>query len=100
LKQLHVVNSVLNESYITSCCQGQSCYESHQVRDQKAYLYYDVDQGMMVQAVDARQHKRPPQQDGKRDDEQLQFMLAITMADWELMKEVVKGADTKVGVVL
>lgn len=48
---------------------------------------------MMVCLVD---RTRPaPQQAGKRPDEQLQFVMAVTMEDWELMKRVVSPDQTK-----
>ena len=66
-----------------------------QVRDQRAYLCHVPAQGMMVHWVD--KNLRPaPQQAGKRPDEQLQFVLAVTMEDWELMKRVVSPDQTKV----
>ena len=40
---------------------------------------------------------KPPQQPGKRIDEQLQFIMSITMGDWELMKAAVSDGSTKVG---
>lgn len=65
------------------------------VRDQRAYLFHDAELGMMVQRVDARAGLTVPEQTNKRPDEQLQFVLAITMEDWEMMKKVVKPEDTK-----
>ena len=66
-----------------------------QVRDQRAYLCHVPAQGMMVHWVD-KDLRPAPQQAGKRPDEQLQFVLAVTMEDWELMKRVVAPDQTKV----
>ena len=70
-----------------------------QVRDQRAYLWHDEQQGMMVRVVDPKGGLPAPTVPGKRPDEQLQFVMALNMDDWEHMCRVVKPDDTKVGVI-
>lgn len=70
---------------------------SLQVRDQRAYLWHDEQQGMMVRVVDPKGGLPAPTVPGKRPDEQLQFVMALNMDDWEHMCRVVKPDDTKVG---
>lgn len=61
------------------------------VRDQKAYLFTDSEKGMMVSGVSRSQPA--PQGDRRPDEQQLQFVLNLTMDDWESMKRVVKKGD-------
>ncbi|KAG1669493.1 hypothetical protein FOA52_015660 [Chlamydomonas sp. UWO 241] len=68
------------------------------VRDSKAYLEHDENMGFMAQIVDGRREgKGAPEVKGKRPDEQLQFVMSISMADWELMKKIVRREDCMVG---
>ena len=61
------------------------------VRDQKAYLFTDTEQGMMVSGVSK---SRPaPLGDKRPDEQQLQFVLNLSMDDWEIMKRVVQERD-------
>lgn len=53
----------------------------------------------MVRVVDPKGGLPAPTVPGKRPDEQLQFIIALNMDDWEHMCRVVKPDDTKVGAI-
>ena len=61
----------------------------------RVYLYSDKAMGMMAQGVDKRSKPAPTVQ-GRNAEEQMQFIINLSILDWEDMTSIVHAEDCKV----
>mmetsp|Transcript_39816 Transcript_39816/g.88514 ORF Transcript_39816/g.88514 Transcript_39816/m.88514 type:complete len:333 (-) Transcript_39816:1185-2183(-) len=92
LKQVAVSDLVCNHKSFGQTVENLFTL-SFLVRDQRVYLYHDAALGLMVQVVLSK--KDAPVQPNRRPDEQSQFIISLTMADWQEMCRIVRPQDIK-----